>query len=95
MILGGKQSRRQAHPKRPIALAAILAVVLVCAAAFAVYVSIYYHGEPAAVQAMTSGDTISVYELRDGVIVFAPMAYWIWKNTSSTAPTSQQAHQKW
>ena len=66
-----KQSRRP-HSKRPIALAVILAVVLICAAAFAVYVNIYYHGEPATVQAMTSGDTVSVYELRDGVTVFAP-----------------------
>ncbi len=66
-----KQSRRP-HSKLRIALAVLLTVVLICAAAFAVYVSIYYHGEPAAVQAMASGDTVSVYELRDGVTVFAP-----------------------
>ena len=66
-----KQSRRP-HSKRPIALAVLLAVGLICAAAFAAYVNIYYHGEPAAVQAMASGDTVSVYELRDGVTVFAP-----------------------
>ena len=66
-----KQSRRP-HSKLRIALAILLAVVLICAAAFAAYVNIYYHGEPAAVQAMASDDTVSVYELRDGVTVFAP-----------------------
>ena len=66
-----KQSRRP-HSKLRIALAVLLAVVLICAAAFTVYVNIYYHGEPAAVQAMASDDTVSVYELRDGVTVFAP-----------------------
>ena len=63
---------KKSHPRLRIALAVILAVVLLCAAAFAVYVNIYYHAEPAAVQAMAPDDTISVYELRDGVTVFAP-----------------------
>ena len=71
MSSGMKQSRRP-HSKLRIALAVLLAVVLSCAAAFTVYVNIYYHGEPAAVQAMASGDTVSVYELRGGVTVFAP-----------------------
>ncbi len=55
-----------------IALGIVLAAILVCAAAFAVYVNIYYHVEPAAVQAMASAEAVSVYELRDGVAVFAP-----------------------
>lgn len=55
-----------------IALGIVLAAILVCAAAFAVYVNIYYHVEPAAVQAMASAEAVSVYELRDGVTVFAP-----------------------
>lgn len=55
-----------------IALGIILAAVLACAAAFAVYVNIYYHVEPTAVQAMASAEAVSVYELRDGVTVFAP-----------------------
>ena len=63
---------KKSHPRLRIALAVILAVVLLCAATFAVYVNIYYHAEPAAVQAMAPDDTISVYELRDGVTVFAP-----------------------
>ena len=72
MIPETDQSRRRFHPKLRAVSAVILAVVLVCAAAFAVYVSIYYHGEPAAVQAMASDGVVSVYELRDGVTVFAP-----------------------
>ncbi len=32
----------------------------------------YYHAEPVAVQAMASVEPISVYELRNGVMVFAP-----------------------
>ena len=40
---------KKSHSKLRIALAVILAVVLVCATAFAVYVNIYYHAEPAAV----------------------------------------------
>ena len=67
-----EQSRRQSHPRLRVALAAILAVVLICAAAFAVSVNIYYHAEPAAVQAMASDSAVSVYELRDGVTIFAP-----------------------
>ena len=63
---------KKSHPRLRIALAVILTVVLFCAAAFALYVNIYYHAEPAAVQAMAPDDTISVYELRDGVTVFAP-----------------------
>ena len=35
---------KKSHPKIRIALAVILAIVLVCAAAFAVYVNIYYSG---------------------------------------------------
>lgn len=62
----------QRHSRLRIVLIAVLAAVLAGAAAFMVYVSIYYHGEPAAVQAMASNETISVYELRDGVTVFAP-----------------------
>lgn len=42
------------------------------ATVFAVYVNIYYRGEPAAVQAMASDSAVSVYKLRDGVTVFAP-----------------------
>ena len=71
MSSGMKQSRRP-HSKRPISLAVLLAIVLACAAAFAVYVNTYYRGEPTAVQAMASGDTVSVYELRDGITIFAP-----------------------
>ena len=63
---------KRSHPKLRIALAVILAFVLICTAAFAVYVSIYYHTEPAAVQAMAPDSAVSVYELRDGVTVFAP-----------------------
>ena len=63
---------KRSHPKLRIALAVILTVVLICAAAFAVYVNIYYHAEPAAVQAMAPDGAVSVYELRDGVTVFAP-----------------------
>lgn len=59
-------------PRLRIASGIILAAVLACAAAFAVYVNIYYHAEPAAVQAMASAEAVSVYELRDGVTVFAP-----------------------
>ena len=63
---------KRSHPKLRIALAVIFAVVLICAAAFAVYVNIYYHAEPAAVQAMAPDGAVSVYELKDGVTVFAP-----------------------
>ena len=63
---------KKTHPRIRIALAVILAVVLICAAAFAVYVNIYYHSEPAAIQAMVTDSAVSVYELRDGVTVFAP-----------------------
>ena len=63
---------KRSHPRLRIALAVILAVVLICAAAFAVYVNIYYHADPAAVQAMATDSAVSVYELRDGVTVFAP-----------------------
>ena len=56
------QSRRRSHPKLRAALAVVLAVVLICAATFAVYVNTYYHGEPAAVQAMASDSAVSVYE---------------------------------
>ena len=63
---------KRSHPKLRIALAVILAAVLICASAFAVYVNIYYHAEPAAVQAMATDSAVSVYELRDGVTVFAP-----------------------
>lgn len=63
---------KKSHPRLRIALAAILAVVLICTAAFAVYVNIYYHAEPAAVQAMAPDSAVSVYELRDGVTAFAP-----------------------
>ena len=66
-----KQSRRP-HSKLRIALAVLLAVVLICAAGFAVYVNIYYHGEPAAVQAMASAEPVSDYDLQDGVMVLAP-----------------------
>lgn len=55
-----------------IAIAVVLAIVLVCAAGFALYVNDYYHAEPAAVQAMASNGTVSVYDLRDGITVFAP-----------------------
>ena len=55
-----------------IALVIVLTAVLACITAFAVYVNIYYHAEPVAVQAMGSVEPISVYELRDGVTVFAP-----------------------
>lgn len=65
-------STKKSHPKIRIALAVILAFVLICTAAFAVYVNIYYHAEPAAVQAMAPDSAVSVYELRDGVTVFAP-----------------------
>lgn len=65
-------STKKSHPKIRIALAVILAFVLICTAAFAVYVNIYYHAEPVAVQAMASDSAVSVYELRDGVTVFAP-----------------------
>ena len=63
---------KKTHPKLRIVPAVVLTVVLICAAAFAVYVNIYYHAEPAAVQAMASNSAVSVYELRDGVTVFAP-----------------------
>ena len=63
---------KKSHPRLRIALAVILAIVLICAAACAVYVNIYYHAEPAAVQAMAPDSAISVYELRDGVTIFAP-----------------------
>ena len=63
---------KKSHPRLRIALAVVLAFVLVCAAAFAAYVNIYYHAEPAAVQAMAADSAVSVYELRDGVTVFAP-----------------------
>ena len=65
-------STKKSHPKIRIALAVILAFVLICTAAFAVYVNIYYHAEPAAIQAMASDCAVSIYELRDGVTVFAP-----------------------
>ena len=65
-------STKKSHPKIRIALAVILAFVLICAAAFAAYVNIYYHAEPAAVQAMAPDSAVSVYEMRDGVTVFAP-----------------------
>lgn len=61
---------KRSHPRLRIALAVILAVLLVFAAAFTVYVNIYYHSEPAAVQAMAPDGAVSVYELRDGVTVF-------------------------
>ena len=60
MIPGRDHSRRRTHPKQPIALAVLLAVVLVCAAAFAAYVSIYYHGEPAAVRAMAERGFLTI-----------------------------------
>ena len=63
---------KRSHPKLRIALAVILAVILVCAAAFAVYISIYYHAESAAVQAMSPDSAVLVYELKDGITVFAP-----------------------
>ena len=63
---------KRSHPRLRIALAVVLAVVLVCAAGFAVYVNNYYHAEPSAVQAMAADSAVSVYELRDGVTVFAP-----------------------
>ena len=55
-----------------IVLAILLIAVLSCIAAFVAYVNIYYHAEPVAVQALASVEPISVYELRDGVTVFAP-----------------------
>ena len=64
--------RNNKNKRLCIALGIVLAAILVCAAAFAVYVNIYYHVEPAAVQAMASAEAVSVYELRDGVTVFAP-----------------------
>ena len=65
-------SNKKSHSRFRIALAVILAFVLICAAAFAAYANIYYHAEPAAVQAMAPDSAVSVYELRDGVTVFAP-----------------------
>ena len=65
-------STKKSHSRLRVALTVILAAVLICAAAFAVYVSIYYHAEPAAVQAMAPDSAVSVYELRDGITVFAP-----------------------
>ena len=63
---------KSSHQRLRIALAVILAFVLVCSAIFTVYVNIYYHAESAAVPAMIPDSAISVYELRDGVTVFAP-----------------------
>ena len=65
-------NKKKSHPRLRIALAVILVFALTCAAAFAVYVNIYYHAESAAVPAMIPDSAISVYELRDGVTVFAP-----------------------
>ena len=63
---------KRSHLKLRIVPAVVLTVVLICAAAFAVYVNIYYHAEPAAVQTMAPDSAVSVYELRDGVTIFAP-----------------------
>lgn len=64
MIMEREPPRRR--PKLRISLVVIFAAVLVCAAAFAVYVNIYYYSTPAAVQAMASDGTVSVCEPRDG-----------------------------
>ena len=60
MISETDQSRRQLYPRLCAALVVSLVAVLICAAAFAVYVNIYYHGEPATVQAMASDNAVSV-----------------------------------
>ena len=60
------------HKKLRLVLAIILAVVIVCAGAFAVYVNDYYRAEETAVQAMAVDGAVSVYELTDSLTVFAP-----------------------
>lgn len=52
-------------------LCIVAALLLAAGAAFAVYVNDYYHAEPAAGAAMTSGGGVSVTQL-DGGWVFAP-----------------------
>ena len=62
----------QIFKKLRIAFIILLTAALACIAAFVVYVNIYYHAEPVAVQAMASAEPVSVYDLQDGVMVFAP-----------------------
>ena len=52
-------------------LCALLAVVLAACLAFGVYVSDYYHADPAADAALTSDETVSVTE-QNGSLIFAP-----------------------
>ena len=52
-------------------LCALLAVVLAACLAFGVYVSDYYHADPAADAALTSDETVSVTE-QNGDLIFAP-----------------------
>jgi len=57
------QRRKPIHKRSWLVLSIILAVIVVCAAAFAAYVSAYYHADEAAVQAMAPNEVVSVYEL--------------------------------
>ncbi len=74
MEASGKTSerRRTIHKRAWLVLSVILAVVIVCAAAFAAYVSAYYHADEAAVQAMAPNEAVAVYELADDLTAFVP-----------------------
>lgn len=50
----------------------LLAFVLLCIGAFALYVGDYYHAEAAAIQALSVSDSVSVDTWEDGTLVFAP-----------------------
>ncbi len=62
---GGRKALR-------LVLGIFLAVIIAGAAAFAVYVSDYYHADETAAQALVSDGTVTVTRLTDTLTVFAP-----------------------
>jgi len=66
------QRRKPIHKRAWLGLSIILAVIIVCAAAFAAYVSAYYHADETAVQVMAPNEAVSVYALADDLTAFVP-----------------------
>lgn len=74
-LLAGKMTHipvRKTHRKLKIVLMAVLAVIVVGAIGFGVYVGDYYHADDAALAAMESTDAVAVQRLEDGDIAFVP-----------------------
>ena len=64
-----KNQKKKSFPRR--VFLCLLAVLLAVCIAFSIYVSDYYHADPAAEDAMVSGDVVSVTK-QNGNWVFAP-----------------------